>query len=32
MRSPSMYDIIWLALTLGLFGIGLAYLVACERM
>jgi len=32
MRSLFMFDIFWLALTLGLFGIGLAYLVACERM
>jgi hypothetical protein len=32
MRSSAMFDILWLALTLGLFGIGLAYLVACERM
>ena len=27
-----MFDLIWLVLTLGLFGVGLAYLTACERM
>jgi len=27
-----MFDVIWLALTLGLFGIGLAYLAACDRV
>lgn len=31
-RSPFMFDIIWLVLILGLFGVGLAYLSACERM
>jgi hypothetical protein len=28
----SMFDAIWLALILGLFGVGLAYLVACDRV
>jgi len=28
----SMFDLIWLALTLGLFGLGIAYLVACDRV
>jgi hypothetical protein len=28
----SMFDAIWLALILGLFGAGLAYLVACDRV
>jgi hypothetical protein len=27
-----MFDIIWLVLIVGLFGVGLAYLSACERM
>jgi hypothetical protein len=27
-----MFDVIWLVLTLGLFGIGLAYLAACDRV
>jgi len=27
-----MFDVIWLALTLGLFGAGLAYLVGCDRV
>jgi hypothetical protein len=27
-----MFDAIWLVLTLGLFGIGLAYLAACDRV
>jgi hypothetical protein len=27
-----MFDFIWLVLILGLFGVGLAYLAACERM
>jgi hypothetical protein len=31
-RSGCMFDIIWMALTLGLFGVGIAFLAACERM
>ena len=33
-RSPSivMFDVFWLVLTLGLFGVGLAYLAACDRV
>jgi len=33
-RSPSkvMFDVLWLVLTLGLFGVGLAYLAACDRV
>jgi len=27
-----MFDIIWMALTLGMFGTGIAFLAACERM
>ena len=27
-----MFDVFWLVLTLGLFGIGLAYLAACDRV
>jgi hypothetical protein len=27
-----MFDAFWLALTVGLFGIGLAYLAACDRV
>jgi len=27
-----MFDAIWLVLTLGLFGVGLAYLAACNRV
>lgn len=27
-----MFDVIWLVLTLGLFGVGLAYLAACDRV
>jgi hypothetical protein len=27
-----MFDAIWLALILGLFGVGLAYLAACDRL
>jgi len=27
-----MFDAIWPALILGLFGVGLAYLVACDRV
>jgi hypothetical protein len=30
--SKDMFDVIWLALTLGLFGVGLAYLAACDRV
>jgi hypothetical protein len=30
--SPFMFDILWLALTIALFGVSLAYLAACERM
>ena len=32
MRDLTMYDILWLALTVGMFAIGIAYLRACERM
>jgi hypothetical protein len=28
----TMFDAIWLALILGLFGVGLAYLAACDRL
>jgi hypothetical protein len=28
----SMFDVLWLALILGLFGVGLAYLVACDHV
>jgi hypothetical protein len=31
-RFYSMFDIVWMALTLGLFGVGIAFLSACERM
>jgi hypothetical protein len=31
-RSPSMFDLVWLALILGLFGVGLAYLVGCDQV
>jgi len=27
-----MFDAIWIALILWLFGVGLAYLVACDRV
>jgi len=27
-----MFDIVWMALTLGMFGVGIAFLSACERM
>jgi len=27
-----MFDILWLVLITGMFGVGLAYLNACERM
>jgi len=27
-----MFDILWLVLITGMFGVGLAYLSACERM
>jgi len=27
-----MFDAIWLALVVGLFGVGLAYLAACDRV
>jgi hypothetical protein len=30
--DPAMFDAIWLALILGLFGVGLAYLAACDRV
>ncbi|WP_268237567.1 hypothetical protein [Aliidongia dinghuensis] len=30
--SEDMFDAIWLVLTLGLFGVGLAYLAACDRV
>ena len=31
-RSAFMFDVICLALTLGLFGISLAYLNSCEHL
>jgi hypothetical protein len=31
-RPDFMFDILWMALTLGLFGVGIAFLAACERM
>jgi hypothetical protein len=30
--SPFMFDILWLALTIALFGVSLAFLGACKRM
>jgi len=27
-----MFDVVWLALILGLFGVGLAYLVGCDHV
>jgi hypothetical protein len=28
----SMFDALWLALIFGLFGLGLAYLAACDQV